>query len=227
MSTGLPTAEIEYPSEDGEPMAETPIHAEAMMLLHQALQDFYADRSDVFIATDAFWYWEEGNPEARVAPDVMVVPGVGQRDRRSFFSWEDNGAVPAVVFEFASRGTYQTDEEDKFFLYEELGVREYFLFDPEGAYLSTPLKGYRLGEVYGRLRPTDGMIESLLGFKLRAEGRMLRLYDARNNVPIPTRLERADAERQRADAERQRADQLQAEVERLKAILAQRGENPS
>lgn len=218
--TELTAQEIDYPSEDGEPMAETPIHAEAMVLLHQALQDFFANRPDVFVAMNAFWYWEEGQKELCVAPDVMVVPGVEPRERRSFRSWEDNGAVPAVVFEVASSGTVDDDEEDKFFLYEELGVREYFLFDPEGLYLSTPLKGYRRGEVFGRLRPVDGMIESRLGFKLRAEGRMLRVYDAGTNLPIPTRSERADA------AHLQVA-QLQAEVERLKALLQQRGESPS
>src|SRR5205809_5671428 len=102
-----------YPSGDGEPMAETPIHVAAIMLLHQALEDFFKDRSDVFIASDIFWYFKEGDRSktARISPDVMVVPGVEQRkvyERRSFFSWIE-GAIPAAVFEMASRRTWKKD----------------------------------------------------------------------------------------------------------------------
>ena len=98
VSNTTTTAEIDYPSGDGQPMAETGIHVQAIVWLHQALQDFFHDRHDVYIASDQFWYWEEGNVNARVAPDVMVVPGVGGHLRRSYFSWRE-GSVPAVVFE--------------------------------------------------------------------------------------------------------------------------------
>jgi hypothetical protein len=131
-----------------------------------------------------------------------------------------------VVFEIASEGTWLDDLDDKYDQYERLGVREYFLFDPEGVYLNPPVQGYRLtGAVYRRMR-TDAL-ESELGFGLRAEGAMLRLTDARSGRPIPTRLERAeqaDAERLRADAEKERADALAAEVERLKARLKELGD---
>ena len=80
------TPPVEYPSGDGQPMAETWLHVQAIMLLHQALEDFFRARPDVFIASDLFWYWQEGSG-LKVAPDVMVVPGVGARPRRSFFSW--------------------------------------------------------------------------------------------------------------------------------------------
>lgn len=53
----------DYPCSDGQPMAETPYHAQTMMLLHQSLEDFFGERQDVFIATDTFWYWEKGNAE--------------------------------------------------------------------------------------------------------------------------------------------------------------------
>jgi Uma2 family endonuclease len=206
-------------------MAETWLHVRAIMWLHQALEDFFHDRPDVFIASDLFWYWQEGSPELKVAPDVMVIPGVGVRPRRSFFSWEENGAVPAVVFEMASENTWREDVDDKYDRYEQLGVNEYFLFDPEGLYLVPRLQGYRLnGTAYRRLRQTE--LTSALGFGLGAEDTMLRLIDLRTGQPIPTRAEaveavqrKADAEKQRADAEKQRADALQVEVERLRAML--------
>jgi Uma2 family endonuclease len=239
MSTATPTTGIEYPSSDGQPMAETWIHVRAIMWLHQALEDFFRDRPDVFVASDIFWYWEEGNPAACVSPDVMVVPGVhprDPRDRRSFFSWEEGGAVPAAVFEMASESTWQNDLEDKFDRYEELGVREYFLFDPEGLYLVPVLQGYRLrGAAYRRIR--TNALESELGFRLRAEDTMLRLIDGRTGLPIPTRAEAveaaeaalrgAEAAAAQAEAarlaEKARADALAAEVERLKNLLGGAG----
>jgi Uma2 family endonuclease len=223
---------IEYPCGDGQPMAETWLHVQAIMLLHQALEDFFRSRhqSDAFVASDLFWYWQEGSPALKVAPDVMVVPGVGAGPRRSFLSWEENGAIPAAVFEMASEGTWREDVDDKYDRYEQLGVREYFLFDPEGLYLVPRLQGYRLnGTAYRRLRQTE--LASELGFGLRAEGAMLRLVDLRTGQPIPTRAEaveaerhRADTEKFRADAEKERADALQVELERLRTKLKTPGD---
>ena len=230
MATGTPTVAVEYPSGDGKPMAETWIHVRAIMWLHQALEDFFRDRQDVFVASDIFWYWEEGNPAARISPDVMAVLGVRPRDpreRRSFFTWEEGGVIPAVVFEMASRGTVDEDLGPKFWRYEELGVREYFLFDPEGTHLVPVVQGFRLNRsAYRRILMVEGELESELGFRMRVEDTMLRLIDNRTGQPIPTRAEAADAARAAADAaraaadaERRRADELQAEVERLKAQL--------
>ena len=222
---GLESPTVEYPSGDGLPTAETWLHVRAMMWLHQALEDFFRDRPDVFVASDLFWYWEEGNPDRRVAPDVMVVPGVGVKPRRSFFSWEEKGAIPAVVFEMASRGTVGEDLTPKFFLYEDLGVREYFLFDPEGANMTPAFQGYRLnGTTYRRLR--DNELTSELGFGLRPEGTLLRLIDLKSGQPIPTRAEAVEIAQRAADAEKQRADALQAEIERLRAMLQKPG-NPN
>ena len=221
MDAVLQVPKLVYPESDGEPMAETGIHVRAIELLHQALDDFFDDRPDVFVAADMFWYFEEGLTQT-TAPDVMVVPGVGNHDRRSFFTWEENGAVPAAVFEMASKGTVSEDLNKKFYLYEARGVREYFIFDPEAKYLLPFLQGFRLNGagIYQRLETGEYGLASELGFRVRREGTMLRLVDSKTNRPIPTRRERADAEQQRADAEQQRADTLALENERLKALLA-------
>jgi Uma2 family endonuclease len=214
---------VEYPESDGQPMAETPTHLNAIVLLHQALVDFFQNRSDVFIASDIFWYWKEGDPNARISPDVMVAVGVPDRllaERSSFFTWEENGVTPSVVFEMASRSTWREDLGEKYWRYEELGVREYFLFDPLAEHLVPSLQGFRLNRsAYRRLLSDDDVLSSELGFKLRPEGTMLRLFDGRTGELIPTREERAERERLRADAEKQRADALQAELDRLKAQL--------
>lgn len=237
-SQTLEQLEIEYPSEDGVPMAETPIHVLAVILLFEALQDFFGDRLDVFIAANIFWYWQEGNPKARCSPDVMVVPGVARKYRRSFMSWKENGARPTVNFEMSSENTWRSNLTDKLQLYARLGVPEYFLFDPEGIYLPSKLVGYRLqdGDYVEIMPDAEGRLYSeQLGLFLKAEGEMMRLIDARTGEPILTRTERiekeqrrADAERQHADSERrlkeqerQRADALAAEVARLQDLLKQ------
>ena len=224
MATGTPATEIHYPSGDGQPMAETTVHVRAIVLLHQALEDFFHGREDVFIASDIFWYWEKGNVAARLSPDVMVVTGVvakDARERRSFFTWREGGAVPAVVFEMASEGTWEDDVGDKLHKYEALGVREYFLFDPLEEFLNPGLLGYRLsGKNYVRLDSPDDVLASELGFELRAEETMIRLSDARTGRLILTRAEAIEHGRVRYDAERIKAAAAQAQAAAAQAQAA-------
>jgi Uma2 family endonuclease len=212
-------------------MVETPLHVEAIMLLHQSLEDYLGPTW--LVVSDIFWYWEAGNADAKIAPDVMAVPEVGKTDRRSFLAWEEKRS-PVAVFEMASEGTWRDDLGKKYDRYETLGVPEYFIFDPEDKYLRPRLQGYRLrGEVYRRVLPeaADGSLMSQeLGAILRPEGTMLRLINPQTREPIPTRQERvrqeltrAEQEQARADREKQRADALQAEVDRLRAMLGQHG----
>jgi Uma2 family endonuclease len=205
-------------------MAETGIHVQAIFWLHQALLSFFKNRPDVLVASDQFWYWIEGDPKTKLAPDVMIVPGVGNHYRRTFNSWEE-GAIPFAVFEMASESTWRNDENEKYALLESLGVKEYFLFDPEGLYLSSPLKGYRLNNsAYRRIFPKQGEVESELGFNLRPEGMMLRVIDRQTGQPIPTYEEQAarfEEQAARLLDEQRRAEALATEVERLKALLAQ------
>ena len=188
------TREIDYPSSDGQPMAETTLHVKAIILLLQALQDFFRNASDVFLAADLFWYWEEGNPNARKAPDVMVVKGVANQERRSFCSWQENNAIPCVLFEIASQGTWREDLYEKRRLYAELGVREYFLFDPEALYLRPALQGFRRNDhgIYVPLEPDteDRLRSEELGVSLGVEGPILRLVNAATGQPVLTKDER-------------------------------------
>ena len=226
-------------------MAETGIHVQAIIHLHQALQDLFNTRSDVFIASDMNWYWVEGDNTLKVAPDVMVVFGVSPYDRRSFRSFEEAGAIPSIVFEMASEGTWRNDEEGKFELYEELGVKEYYLFDPEWQYLSSQVKGYRLeNSAYRKIPWKNQRLRSQFGFEVAADATMLRLYRLSTGLPILTRAEamliaqeqvvreqrklaeeqRKLAEEQRKLAEEQRRNAaLELEIARLRAIL---GQNP-
>ena len=57
----------------------------------------------MYISGDLFVYCEEGDPRARVAPDVFVVFGVPNHKRPICKLWEE-GEAPAFALEAASRG---------------------------------------------------------------------------------------------------------------------------
>lgn len=208
-------------------MAETDAHRNQMIdaLLHP-LQERYRRRNDVYVSGNLLLYYEEGNPAASVAPDVFVVFGIPQRERRIYKLWEE-GKAPDVVFELSSRATSNQDLSHKRLLYEALGVTEYFIIDPLGEYLKPPLQGFRLIEegYYRPLMPTPignqnwELASDVLKLFLRAEGNQLRLYDPEQTQYLLTRPEEAEARRQaeaRATAAETRAAALEAELARLR-----------
>lgn len=217
---------VHYPSSDGKPMAETDFHVLAIRLLLDALDDVFAARDDVYVAGNVNWYWEQGNPRARRAPDVMVVVGVEKGPRRSFRSWREGGAVPAVCFEMASQRTWRAALGAVRDDYEAHGVREYFVFDPTREYLEAPLVGFRRrGRRFQRIRPDEvgAMASRELGLCLVPEGGMLRLVHIATAERVLTREEQSATSRAEAAANRARAETLAAEVARLKAELRAAG----
>ena len=200
-ATALHLPEDIYPESDGQPMAEADRHRKDMTYLVDALGYHFRDRPDVYVTGDLFLYYEEGNPAACVAPDLFVVVGVAPGDRKTYRLWEE-GRVPLMVVEVTSKSTRHQDQEKKS-LYARLGVREYFLFDPEGDYLQPSLQGFRLrGRRYRPLRPAvDGSLQSrALGITLAVEGNRLRMFESATGVPL-LRLDEAHARAQAAENE--------------------------
>lgn len=178
---------------------------------------YFRDHPDVYVTADLFLYYQEGNPRARVAPNVMVVKGVPKLARRVYKLWEER-VPPCTVFEVTSRETWEEDSVDKIGLYARLGVREYFLFDPDADVLPEQLIGFRLeDEMYAPIpAEPDGTLPSAeLGLGFRAEGHYLRAFELATGQPLPTIAEAVD----RAKAEAARAAAAEAEVARLKALL--------
>src|SRR5262245_4335733 len=92
-----PPEAIEYPSSDGEPMAETGLHVVLLVTLVVMLRHHYRRRRDVYVIGNIFLYYEENNPQAKRSPDVMVIKGVpAEPERESFFTWKEK-AVPSAV----------------------------------------------------------------------------------------------------------------------------------
>lgn len=193
-----------YPESDGKPMGETDLHRHLMTDLIFALKWFLINVR-AYVAGNLFLYYQEGNPRASVAPDVFVVMGVEQRDRRTFQSWQEGGRLPDVIIELTSKKTRKADQAEKPVLYARLGVREYFLFDPYGDWLKPQLQGFRL--VDGAYQPmTEYPLRSaILGLDLRAENTTLRLYNSRTGELLPTSDEVVLA-RRAADAARHIAE---------------------
>ena len=171
--------EIEYPTSDGQPMAETTLHRRIMTDLIQGLERRFRDAPDVWVGGNLFFYFEQGRPQAVVAPDVLLVKGVRKWDRPIYKLWEE-GRVPSLVVEVTSDNTRDEDLSKKKRIYQRLGVEEYFLFDPYGDYLEPRLQGQRLeGGRYVSMTPQpDGSLaSSTTGLILRPEGERLRLVD--------------------------------------------------
>jgi Uma2 family endonuclease len=203
-------SEIDYPTSDGRPMAESDIHRENISDLIRMLRDWYEPDPEVYVAGNMLMYYVPGNKRKHVSPDVFVVRGIAKHLRDYYLVWQE-GKGPDAAIEVTSSSTRAEDINKKFKLYQDvLKVSEYFLFDPKGDYLKPPLQGYRLTRgLYVPIRPIhDRLPSKVLGLHLERSGERLRLYDPAQEAWLPTRRERA----LRAEAEVAR---LRREIERL------------
>ncbi len=201
--------EVFYPESDGEPMGETAFHIKCLLMLFQTLETYFRKLDDIVIIGDMMFYYEEGNPYKVISPDLMVVKGVGKHLRRVFKLWEEN--TPEVVFEISSRGTWREDLQKKYFLYQSLGVKEYYIFDPEYDYLPNALIAYQLkkGE-FQEVKVKKGRIFSPdLGLEIVDTGEGLRLYNPETKSFLLTNEEFAD-----------KLSVADEEIQKLKAELA-------
>ncbi len=241
MSSVIQVSQVYYPESDGKPMGETDYHRKEIIRQIELLEDYYRGQK-VYVSGDLLVYYVQGDPRKFVVPDAFVVKGIVPRDRRIYKIWVE-GKAPDMVIETTSRRTRRKDRHIKPELYAQLGVKEYFLFDPLGEYLDPPLQGYRLdGNRYQPIEPDeDGGLESReLQLRLRlAEGHLdfvrmdtgerLLTRDERLREETEARKREAEARKREAErAEREAAARqaAEAEVTRLLAELARRPPAP-
>lgn len=217
-------------------MGETDIHRTPVdylklvieWLFHEQLCTVYADLN---------FYQTAYYREHPLGPDVAVIKGVNALYFRGVTSWRVGvtGPAPQVVFEIASKKTWETDLVEKPFKYAQMGVAEYYAYDPNVPPLPLSegqrLRGWQLDHGVREMPlDADGRLwsEHLDSF-LVPEGMYLRLYD-RNKQKRLTQAEaeaearkaearRADEEANRADAEARRADE-EAEARKAETIRA-------
>ena len=178
-----PWIEVEYPSEDGEPMATNDLQWDAIVDVGKPLKMHFAAFGDIYVSSDLLVYYDQGNPNTAVAPDVFVAFGVPKRVRKSYRLWQER-RVPDFVLEVASDSTAEDDATEKKDLYEELGVREYWMYDPQGDLHDPRLRGYVLvgreyQELPARALAGNGLAirSEVLKLELRLEEGRLRLWD--------------------------------------------------
>jgi Uma2 family endonuclease len=223
-------AHVNYPTRDGKPVGETPVHRDILFeLVYQLRRRFEADPM-TYVSGNMMMYDVEGDKRRHVSPDVFVTLGILDDGRRrdAYFVWQE-GKGPDFVVELTSKSTRREDQGSKLALYRDvLKVREYFLFDPYGEYLKPPLKGFRLVEGrYDPIDPVEGRLPSeVVGLNLEAVGEDLLLYDPALGRYLPlardlqTTIEQIEAERDHATAE---AERLRREVEELRRRLVEEG----
>ncbi len=191
---------IEYPDSDGEPMAENDAQLFAMIDTISTLREWFSSREDIYAGGDMLIYYRMNDNETRVAPDVFVVLGTGNHSRRSWIVWRE-GKAPDFVMELASGSTWRRDMTEKRDIYAEMGVMEYWRFDPTSDLFFPPLIGEQLVEGEYREMPvetdSDGIIRGhspVLGLDICAltDGN-LRLYDPASGQWLRTHHETEEA----------------------------------
>src|SRR5690349_9252949 len=133
LAPGAP-APIEYPDSDGEPMSDNTKQARWITVFHGNLEALLREVL-AFVAMDLLWYAREGFPEERAAPDVFVAFGRPRGDRGSYKQWEEAGVAPQVVIEVRSPRNSDDEMAKKHLFYEEHGVEDYFIYDPDSNHL--------------------------------------------------------------------------------------------
>jgi Uma2 family endonuclease len=250
------TANIIYPDRDGLPMSDNTKQFRWIVTIKENLELIYAQNPDVFVAGDLLWYPVEGNNTIRQAPDIMVALGRPKGDRGSYQQWREDGIAPQVVFEILSPGNRMGAMNRKLRFYEQYGVNEYYIYDPDRVdFTGWVRNGDRLesisqGEGDITEQPID-WISPLLGVRFQLESSEelkiyrpdgqpflsfidldLRRQDAEQRADTAqqradTAQQRADTAEQRADTAEQRADAIQQQAEKLAAKLRELGIDPT
>ena len=204
---------IEYPSSDGEPMAESDLQYVPLTETVSALRVRFSDRSDVYVAGNMLVYYRMNDPSASVAPDVFAVLGTtgnhprdswpsGVRARLPTSSWRSPRRAHGVGT-LRRRGTFTLRWE----------CRKYWRFDPTGRCFTPVLVGEML--VDGVYRPR--LVSAGASGELRGRSHVLGLDFV---VEPELRLRVYDPD----TGERLRNHQeAEAEILRLRTLLENRG----
>ena len=74
-------ADIEYPTSDGRPVAETPLHYRRLADAAHALTTLFDSQASVYVGVNMLVYDEPGNPKRHLSPDIFIAFGVEDRYR--------------------------------------------------------------------------------------------------------------------------------------------------
>lgn len=208
---------IVYPESDGKPMADNTKQARWILVLYSNLAMLYHEVAKSFVAADLLWYPVEGHPEICTAPDVLVVLGRDQYDRKSYQQWNEDNIPVTVAFEILSPGNTAEEIIDKIGFYEDHGTEELYLYNPESSRLHLYL---RRGEMLMRKREANGFVSPRLGIRFDLSGPEMVVYlpDGRPFLTLTEMNTQRLAEQLRAQQAEQRADLAQQRAARLSEL---------
>jgi Uma2 family endonuclease len=185
-------------------MAENTLQFDWIVKIKENLEILFADRPDVFVAGDLFWYPVQDRRLANpMAPDAMVVFGRPKGPRGSYKQWEEDGIAPQVVFEVQSPSNGPKELRDKLEFYDTHGAAEYYLYDPERNRLEVWLRQD------GRLAPVayvNGWTSPRLGIRFALRAETLEIFDPAGRPflsPVELARRARQAEKQAREAEEQ------------------------
>jgi Uma2 family endonuclease len=202
-------------------MADNTRQLRWIMTLVGNLAALFRGRADVFVGGNQLWYPVEGEPEISSAPDAYVVFGRPKGDRPSYKQWEEGNVPMTVVFEVLSPGNTVVEMNDKFIFYEEYGVEEYYVYDPD----HNRLYGYvRHGDVLRRVREMNGFVSPRLGIRFDLSGPEL-VVRYPDGSPFLT-FEELQAERTQAVQRAERAEQRMVRLAELTRKVLQQQATP-
>ncbi len=215
--------DIFYPDSDGKPMANNTEHAERIATTKHGIESVFADRDDVFVAMDLFWYPVKGKPRIVLAPDVMVALGRPPGKRKSYRQWEEGGIAPQVVFEFLSDSNTTSEMAAKAVFFEHYGVQEYYIYDLERKELSGLIRFKEEDDLLEEIPDMNDWTSPRLGIRFDMSSGDLQLYKP-DGKPFLSFLE-VEALRQQAEAKlEQTREQLGQTREQLGQTREQLGQ---
>jgi Uma2 family endonuclease len=197
---------VKYPESDGKPMADNTLQYQWIVTIEGNLEALFRDAPNVFVAGDLFWYPVEGHSEICTAPDTLVALGRPKGHRGSYKQWEENGVAPQVVFEVLSPGNRAAGMVRKFRFYEQYGVEEYYVYDPDAPELSG---WFRTEGSLVEIPQMNGWVSPRLGIRFDMSGDELVIYypDGQRFLTFLEIVRRAEEEKRRAEEEKRRAEE--------------------
>jgi Uma2 family endonuclease len=213
------TTEIIYPDRDGQPMSDNTKQFRWIVTIKENLELLFAENPQVFVAGDLLWYPVEGDNKIRLAPDAMVVFDRPKGDRGSYRQWVENGIAPQVVFEILSPGNRMAEMSRKLDFYEQYGVEEYYIYDPDRIDFTGWIRNDHRLEL---IQDDRNWISPRLGIRFNLQDDTLIIYRP-DDRPFLSFVE-LDQLRQQAT---ERAEQAEQQVEKLSAKLRELGIDPN
>ena len=229
---------LEFNPDEPEPLPDGMIQNPVLFEILSILADRFSinsPRPDVFLDSNTFICYNPDNLNVRVGPDVYLAFGVDARairERRIYLPWEA-GKLPDFVLEVASVTTARYDVAGKRRLYAQIGIPEYWRFDPTGGeHYGQPLSGEIL--LQGEYRPVelttepDGALKGFspaIGLYLCPNEDRLTFFDPATGSYLLNLSQERDARRQAESAlrdERAEREAAQTRIRQLEEELRRR-----